>query len=120
MRGVKLITKLVGSKQLSSTSRLSRYRMAGPFGTSEPVTNSFQNLIGALSKALGPSSGLDSGDVNAREIERLMENYASNEAEWLKFALGDMRQSYTRNLVDDGNGKSNLVSTYDTTMSTRS
>jgi hypothetical protein len=38
-----------------------------------------------------------------------MEQYNSKEAEWEKYAFGDTSRPYTRNLVDEGNGKSNLV-----------
>ena len=34
----------------------------------------------------------------------------SNSDEWSQYALGDSSKTYTRNLVDEGNGKSNLVS----------
>ena len=85
--------------------------MAGPFGTSKSETDKFQHLVEALRTTLGPSSGLDSSDVDPQNIQHLMENYTSNEAEWLKYALEDMGRGYTRNLVDKGNGKSNLVST---------
>ncbi|BCS23824.1 putative cysteine dioxygenase Cdo1 [Aspergillus puulaauensis] len=39
-----------------------------------------------------------------------MELYTSNQDEWHSFALEDLNRSYTRNLIDEGNGKSNLVS----------
>jgi cysteine dioxygenase len=68
-------------------------------------------LVAELSAALGPSSGLDSDDVDPRDIQRLMEEYTSNESEWSSYAFSDSSRGYTRNLVDEGNGKSNLVST---------
>lgn len=71
--------------------------------------NAFENLVLDLSEALGPSSGLDSDDVNPLDIQRLMEKYVSNPEEWRPFALGDNSRGYTRNLIDEGNGKSNLV-----------
>lgn len=70
----------------------------------------FHHLVKALSDVLGPSSGIDSDDVDPREIERIMSAYTSNEAEWTKYALCEPYMNYTRNLVDEGNGKSNLVS----------
>jgi cysteine dioxygenase len=73
--------------------------------------NPFEKLVEDLSAALGPSSGLDSEDVDPRDIESLMEKYVSNEIEWGVYAMGDRSRSYTRNLVDEGNGKSNLVYT---------
>lgn len=39
-----------------------------------------------------------------------MEEYISNEKDWDKYAFPDFSRGYTRNLVDEGNGKSNLVS----------
>jgi cysteine dioxygenase len=69
----------------------------------------FEKLVDDLSAALGPSSGLDSSDVDPMKIQLLMENYVSNSDEWTSFALGDASRTYTRNLIDEGNGKSNLV-----------
>ncbi|RHZ59745.1 putative cysteine dioxygenase Cdo1 [Aspergillus thermomutatus] len=71
--------------------------------------NAFEKLVLDLSAALGPSSGLDSDDVNPLDIQRLMEQYVSNPEEWRPFALGDNSRGYTRNLIDEGNGKSNLI-----------
>ncbi|KAL3447924.1 RmlC-like cupin domain-containing protein [Aspergillus insuetus] len=71
--------------------------------------NAFEELVQDLSAALGPSSGLDSDDVDPLDIQRLMELYTSNSKDWLPFALGDPNKSYTRNLIDEGNGKSNLL-----------
>lgn len=76
----------------------------------EESLNAFERLVHDLSAALGPSSGLDSDDVDPKNIELLMEGYVSNSAEWETCALGDASRSYTRNLIDEGNGKSNLVS----------
>lgn len=70
----------------------------------------FEKLVQDLSAALGPSSGLDSDDVNPLDIQQLMEGYISNSGEWAPYALGDSSRPYTRNLIDEGNGKSNLVS----------
>ncbi|KAL5337653.1 RmlC-like cupin domain-containing protein [Aspergillus crustosus] len=72
-------------------------------------SNAFEELVQDLSLALGPSSGLDSDDVDPLDIQRLMELYASNPEDWLPFALGDSNKAYTRNLIDEGNGKSNLL-----------
>ena len=69
----------------------------------------FHSLVQALSRYLGPSSGLDSADIDPRYLENLMEAYVSQEDEWINYALGDPSRAYTRNLIDRGNGKSNLV-----------
>ncbi|KAK1825702.1 RmlC-like cupin domain-containing protein [Podospora conica] len=71
--------------------------------------NRFDDLVVALKEALGPSSGLTSDDVNVEHLTRLMKEYNSQEREWVRFALGDESRGYTRNLVDEGNGKSNLL-----------
>ena len=72
--------------------------------------NDFKRLVKDLSAFLGPSSGLDSSEVNPIRIEDMMREYISNEPEWKSYAFADSDRSYTRNLVDTGNGKSNLVS----------
>lgn len=71
--------------------------------------DSFQTLVVDLSKILGPSSGLYSKEVDVQELRERMEAYISNEKEWSKYAFSDFSRGYTRNLVDDANGKSNLV-----------
>ncbi|KAI9646817.1 hypothetical protein NHQ30_004816 [Ciborinia camelliae] len=71
--------------------------------------DNFHQLVADLSKILGPSSGLTSADVDVRQLRSLMERYISNEDEWQKYAFADLSRGYTRNLVDEGNGKSNLV-----------
>ena len=69
----------------------------------------FQRLVQDLSDVLGPSSGLDSRDVNLDEILRLMKEYDSEEEHWMRYAIPNKDKAVTRNLVDEGNGKSNLV-----------
>jgi cysteine dioxygenase len=75
----------------------------------EPL-DPFHRLVSDLSKILGPSSGLNSEDVDVQKLHKLMTEYASKEKEWSKYAFSDFSRGYTRNLVDEGNGKSNLVS----------
>lgn len=76
---------------------------------SAKALDSFDRLVQDLSATLGPSSGLDSADVNPRDLQKLMEEYTSSPSEWAKYAWSDYTRAYTRNLVDRGNGKSNLV-----------
>ena len=71
--------------------------------------DAFHRLVEDLSKVLGPSSGLDSAEIDPANLEKLMEEYVSKKNEWRQYALGDSTRTYTRNLVDRGNGKSNLV-----------
>ena len=77
---------------------------------SKDGSNTFERLVHDLSAALGPSSGLDSDDVDPISIQLLMEKYVSEPADWGRYARGDASRAYTRNLIDEGNGKSNLVS----------
>lgn len=79
--------------------------------TSSPPLNPFQTLISNLSQILGPSSGLNSSEVDVQQLQKLMEDYTSSEKDWEKYAFEDLSRGYTRNLVDEGNGQSNLVST---------
>lgn len=46
--------------------------------------------------------------VNVEYVQYLMESYRSDPAEWLKYAKFN-KFRYTRNLVDGGNGKFNLM-----------
>ncbi|KAI9727449.1 MAG: hypothetical protein M1834_008393 [Cirrosporium novae-zelandiae] len=71
--------------------------------------SAFHKLVEDLSRKLGPCSGIDSDDVDVEELKDLMRHYDSNPAEWSKYALSDSSRGYTRNLVDEGNGKSNLI-----------
>uniref|UniRef100_A0A8C5PM70 Cysteine dioxygenase n=1 Tax=Leptobrachium leishanense TaxID=445787 RepID=A0A8C5PM70_9ANUR len=50
----------------------------------------------------------DSDKVNTEEVQNIMESYESNPLEWGKYAKFDQYR-YTRNLVDEGNGKFNLM-----------
>jgi len=69
----------------------------------------FQQLIVDIKKILGPSSGITSEDVDPKILQNLMQDYTSDESEWRDYAFPDPSRTYTRNLVDEGNGKSNLV-----------
>lgn len=79
-------------------------------GPSKPASQDpFHKLVADLSRVLGPASGLDSENV-VPELQRFMEDYVSDQKDWAKYAFTDLSRGYTRNLVDEGNGKSNLVS----------
>lgn len=78
-----------------------------PYATTQ--TNKFDALVRSLSEMLGPTSGINSEDVNPDELQALMAAYNSDEPEWKKYDWQDASKCYTRNLVDKGNGKSNLV-----------
>ncbi|XP_078356768.1 cysteine dioxygenase type 1-like [Oculina patagonica] len=46
--------------------------------------------------------------VNVEQVISFLESYRSNPADWAKYANYDPHR-YTRNLVDEGNGKFNLI-----------
>jgi cysteine dioxygenase len=73
-------------------------------------SDGFEELVQQLSDVLGPCSGLDSEEIDPAVIQQMMQSYTSKESEWEQYALLDPSKNYTRNLVDEGNGKSNLVS----------
>lgn len=72
--------------------------------------DAFQNLVQDMNDILGPSNGIDSAGVDVEELKKAMLDYQSIEHEWSKYAFADHSRAYTRNLVDRGNGKANLVS----------
>ncbi|KAL6158073.1 hypothetical protein ACJBU6_03879 [Exserohilum turcicum] len=69
----------------------------------------FQALVQAINEKLGPSSGIDPADVDENELQELMQAYVSNESEWRRYFFASDKIPYTRNVVDKGNGKSNLL-----------
>lgn len=84
----------------------------------EPVENQseqsekdgFHQLVDDINNILGPCNGIDSADVDVGELKFVMRDYRSRESEWKQYAFADYSRAYTRNLVDRGNGKCNLVS----------
>lgn len=74
----------------------------------EPA-GSFDGLVASINKILGPSNGIDSAGVNVEDIQNAMRAYSSRETDWANYALADSSRAYTRNLVDNCNGKSNLL-----------
>ncbi|GAB7358031.1 hypothetical protein MBLNU230_g0196t1 [Neophaeotheca triangularis] len=77
--------------------------------SSTKPANAFDALVQDINKILGPSSGINSEDVDVENIKNRLVNYQSNEKEWAPYAFADTSRAYTRNLVDAGNGKSNLL-----------
>ncbi|KAI9485611.1 MAG: RmlC-like cupin domain-containing protein [Benjaminiella poitrasii] len=66
------------------------------------------DLIDSIHTLLG-DEGLDSERIDSQKIIQLMERYSSNASDWSKYTLFDSTRAYTRNLIDDGNGKFNLM-----------
>lgn len=46
--------------------------------------------------------------INVEYVTKIMENYKSNPKDWRKYAKYDPHK-YTRNLIDEGNGKFNIL-----------
>lgn len=67
-----------------------------------PVIETLPDLITALHREF------ETNYVNIEMVNHLMLSYKSNPKEWRKYAKFD-RYTYTRNLVDAGNGKFNLL-----------
>jgi len=67
-----------------------------------PVVNTLDDLRAELHKVFAEDR------VNVEYVKELMESYKSKPADWKKYALWD-RYRYTRNMVDEGNGKFNLM-----------
>ncbi|KAK0254033.1 hypothetical protein LTR91_010498 [Friedmanniomyces endolithicus] len=78
-------------------------------GSPEPPLDSFHTLVQAINKILGPCNGIDSAGVDVEELKSAMRAFDGPDEEWQKYAFQDYSRPYTRNLVDRGNGKSNLL-----------
>lgn len=72
---------------------------------------SFDTLVRDIRAILGPSSGIDSDDVDVNSLMETMRQYnpCENSHEWEKYALSDPSLGYTRNGVDECNDKANLL-----------
>uniref|UniRef100_A0A671R2D6 Cysteine dioxygenase n=1 Tax=Sinocyclocheilus anshuiensis TaxID=1608454 RepID=A0A671R2D6_9TELE len=64
--------------------------------------DTLEDLIKTLHKLF------ESDSVNVEEVQSIMESYESKPHEWMKYAKFDQYR-YTRNLVNEGNGKFNLM-----------
>ncbi|XXG98116.1 hypothetical protein Hte_004436 [Hypoxylon texense] len=78
--------------------------------TSNPTVemNRFHQLVTDIKEILG-TEGLTSEDVDVEALTLIMERYTSNKEDWSTYAMADPDMAYTRNLVDEGNGKANLL-----------
>ena len=69
----------------------------------------FSQLVKDLSLSLNQSKSETFSGIDPEPIIRAMEKYTSKHDEWAKYAHGDEKHCFTRNLVDRGNDKYNLV-----------
>jgi len=67
-----------------------------------PVISTLKELIAHLRQIF------DSDDVDVELVKAVMRSYKSNPQDWRQYAKFD-EYRYTRNLVDEGNGKYNLM-----------
>jgi len=76
---------------------------------SYPTPTSFDHLVNLIRSELGDTKGLTclSPDELIR-LQNIIRSYTSILTEWQQYAYFDTGR-YTRNLVDDGNGKYNLL-----------
>ncbi|CAL8249211.1 unnamed protein product [Merluccius merluccius] len=70
--------------------------------TQVPKAGSLEDLMRILHQLFEGDS------VNVEEVQSVMESYDTKPQEWMKYAKFDQYR-YTRNLVDEGNGKFNLM-----------
>lgn len=66
------------------------------------MSTNLQELATKLKDALSVD------EVDTNHVTKIMEGYTSNPKDWQKFTLWDQHK-YTRTLVDEGNGKFNLL-----------
>lgn len=69
----------------------------------------FQRLIQDIQSELGPNDGIVSSNAVRLRLESLLKDYRSEEGAWHDFAFKDTNQTFTRNLVNRGNGSYNLL-----------
>ncbi|KAJ2364684.1 hypothetical protein IW150_006414 [Coemansia sp. RSA 2607] len=67
-----------------------------------------KELISSLNAVMG-DEGLGDNLQTVRKVKQLMQSYTSHSQDWTYHAVYHEGTRYTRNLVDDGNGKYNLL-----------
>ncbi|KAL2053893.1 hypothetical protein ABVK25_005822 [Lepraria finkii] len=91
---------------MSAGARNERF---GSMGMQSYSLDAFRQLVQGLSCYLASSPSSAFKDINHRLIIKAMENYTSQSSEWDKYAHKNEKQCFTRNLVDPGNGRHNLL-----------
>lgn len=73
--------------------------------------DAFHNLVRELSGYLDEAPSLMFAEIcNPDTVIQKMREYRSDRSEWAKYAHEDGNQCFTRNMVERGQGKSNIVS----------
>lgn len=76
----------------------------------QQVDDAFHLLIKDLNAFLAQAPGSDFTDIDPGPLVKLMEGYQSEYNDWSKYAYRNKSRCFTRNLIDRGNGKHNVVS----------
>ena len=72
--------------------------------------DSFHNLVRELSGYLDTAQSLAFSEIcDPNAVIQRMKEYRSDRLEWAKYAHEDGKQCFTRNMVERGAGKSNIV-----------
>ena len=73
--------------------------------------DAFHGLVRELSGYLDQAQSLAFSEIcDPNAVIQRMEEYRSDRSEWAKYAHEDESQCFTRNMVERGLGKSNIVS----------
>ncbi|KAK9892020.1 hypothetical protein WA026_018208 [Henosepilachna vigintioctopunctata] len=86
----------------NTNNEVCRYKLHKNLGTSLPTIASLDDVIKELRVIF------ESDSVNVEYLNYVLKSYKSNPSDWKKYAKFS-RLKYTRNLVDTGNGKYNLM-----------
>ncbi|KAL8746565.1 MAG: hypothetical protein Q9190_001449 [Brigantiaea leucoxantha] len=78
----------------------------GSGGDRSSPKDRFELLLHDLQQELGPHAGLTS---SPDRLQQIMREYISDEKGWDEYAFRDDAMTFTRNLVDRGNGSYNLL-----------
>lgn len=75
------------------------------------LPTTFDSLVKDIRAILGPSSGIDSADVDVEALMRTMRHYnpTYKSEQWERYSFADSSKGYTRNGVDECNAKANLL-----------
>ncbi|KAJ2541521.1 hypothetical protein GGF49_003593 [Coemansia sp. RSA 1853] len=81
---------------------------ATPVQDPHPSIHTMSDLIASLNTCMG-DTGLGDNPHTVRRVRQLMHSYSGSPSDWSQYAVYKDGTRYTRNLVDDGNGKYNLL-----------
>ena len=100
-----LIQSLAHVKMTNGTKIEKNY----PTRATSDSLDAFHGLVHNLNHFLASSRGSSFLDIDPKHIIAAMAEYTSQRNDWEKYAHKNGARCFTRNLVDPGNGKHNLV-----------